>query len=607
MADRTEPDVRRRPDGGAALLRLAALVALASPASGGQEKDQAKGQAKVALPPWISGRFTPRKWEPSAAARSLSLLDDGEFDLRLVEREGKPALHLLQPGTIVNAGSYLHGSPFRPPEELVASLTPGTLGALHFEMTPAGEPYVMQPELRVETGAFVVVRTLRARFGGGGALAVLTCRDAAASADGAISASFEVAVAALDPAASRVPRLDESLYAVRRGAGSGMTRLFATNHWQQPVLSTFDVLRLDRDHLEWSGGRPRDVELIDSDRLSIPGGSGAELRPVSSDEIRFPRQPLLARNAMPIATNSNFLLHASDLGFDRLVRCSVSTLVKKQGLLEFTWRDVKADAIVPQLAVGHDVVVLDEAGETVAGAWVYARSTATADWPPPGLFAVESDAEGRARVPIRSSDDPRAAELVAFEAGGRARFGTRRGAVLDAGTGGELVVLLDRSESTALRIEPAPAQAAWAGLVLDGAAVLVPVAADGTLTLPAFARAATLELGAPWVERSCPLTLAPAAAPAAPVTIDAKLAWPLERRVRLMAASDGQPIDRAQLEEVDPPGSISVDHGTVVVDARFAGQPVRAKAVMRDFEPIDLVIPADAPRDRDLPVKRKGE
>jgi hypothetical protein len=602
MADRTEPEVRRRADRKAATILLLAMLAAAAPPSLGQVPE--KGQGKAVLPPWISGSFVPRKWEPTAAARSLALLDDGEFDLRFVERDGKPALHLLQPGTIVNAGSYLHGSAFRPPEELVASLTPGTLGALHFELTPAGEPYVMQPELRVETGSFVVVRTLRARYGGGGALAVLTCRDVAAATEGAFNASFEVAVLALDPAASRVPRLDESLYAVRRGEGSGMTRLFATGHWQQPVLSTFDVLRLDRDHLEWNGGRPRDLEFIESDRLAIPGGSGAELRPSSSDEMRFPRQPLLQRSAMPIAPNSNFLLHASDLGFDRVVRCSVSTLVKKQGLLEFTWRDVKADAIVPQTAVGHDVVVLDEAGETVAGAWVYARSTSSADWPPPGLFAVESDAEGRARVPVRTSDDPHAVELVAFEAGGRARFGTRRGAVLDAGTGGELVVLLSRAESTAVRIAPAPGQAAWAGLALDGATALLPVAADGTLTLPALARDVTLELGSPWVTQSFPLTLAPAAAPLA---IEAKLAWPLERRVRLMAASDGQPIDRAQLDEVDPEGSVSFDHGTAVADARFAGRPVRAKVMMRDFVPLELVIPADAPRDRDLPVKRKGE
>lgn len=588
MADRSDPG---------ALRWCAALFSLVLPFA------RAQAQAKPALPSWIHGPFVERKWEPTAAARSLALLDDGELDLRLIEREGKPLLHLLQPGTIVNAGSYLRGSPFLPPDERVASLTPGTLAALHLELAPSGEPYLLQPELRIETGAFVVVRTLRARFGGGGAVAVLTCRDVVVSPDGPTAAKFEVAVAALDPAASRVPRLDESLYDLRRGTSSGMTRLFATPRLHHPVYSTFDVLRLDRDHYEWSGGRPRDVELIDVDRIAVPGGSGAELRPVSSDELRFPPQPILARSMMPLATSSSFFLRASDLGFDRVLRCTVSTLVKKEGLLEFKWSDVKADVLVPQVAVGHDVVVLDEAGEPVAGAWVYARSAAPKEWPPPGLFAVESDAEGRARVPVRSGDEPRAVEVVAFEAGERARFGTRRGAVLDEGAGGECVVLLARADALPLRIAPATGQAAWAGLDLDGASMILPVAADGTFLLPALGRAATLELGRPWVAQSIDLTLAPAKAPR---TLAAQLAGPLERRVRLMA-SDGDPIDRAELDDVEPEGSISFDHGTAVAEPEFAGQAVKAKVVTRDFQPFELVIAADAPRDRDLAVKRKGE
>jgi hypothetical protein len=608
MADRTDLGARRRPIGSAAL-RLLAVALLVVPARGQEPaRDPAQGPApnQAKLPSWIGGSFVERKWEPSAAARSLALLDDGESDLRLVDHDGRASLHLLQPGTIVSGGSYLRGSPFRKPEELVASLTAGTLGALHFEIQPGGDPYLLQPELRIETGSFAVVRTLRQRQGGGGALAVLTCRDLVLPPAGTTRASFDVAVLALDPEASRVPRLDESLYATRRGTGTGLTRLFSTSHWHSPVLSTFDVLRLDRDHLEWNGGRPRDVELIDDDRLAVPDGSGAELRAVSGDEMRFPPQPVLARSAMPLASSSNFFLHASDLGFDRVVRCSVSTYSKKMGLLEFRWRDVKADAIVPPLAAGHDVVVLDEAGEPVAGAWVYARSAATGAWPPPGLFAVESDIEGRARVPIRTGDDPRAVEVVAFEAGARGRFGARRGAIVEAGTGGECVVLVDRVESTPVRIEPAPEQAAWAGLVLDGAAVLVPVAEDGTLVLPALARTATLRIGRPWVAQSIALPLVAAAA-GAPSRIAAKFAAPLERRVRLMGASDGVPIDRAQLEEIEPEGAVSFDHGTALAGAEFAGQEVRAKVVTRDFEPFELVIAADAPRDRDQPLKRRGE
>jgi hypothetical protein len=588
MADRSDPG---------ALRLCAALLALALPFA------RARAQAKPALPSWIRGPFVERRWEPTAAARSLSLLDDGEFDLRLSERDGRPLLHLLQPGTIVNAGSYLRGSPFLPPDERVASLTPGTLAALHLELAPSGEPFLLQPELKIETGAFVVVRTVRARVGGGGAIAVLTCREVVVPPDGPTWAKFEVAVAALDPAASRVPRLDESLYALRRGTSSGMTRLFATPRAHHPVYSTFDVLRLDRDHYEWSGGRPRDVELIDVDRIAVPGGSGGELRPVSSEELRFPPQPILARSMMPLAPSSSFFLHASDLGFDRVLRCTVSTLVKKEGILEFRWRDVKAEALVPQVAVGHDVVVLDEAGEPVAGAWVYARSAAPKEWPPPGLFAVESDADGRARVPVRSGDDPRAVEVVAFEAGERARSGTRRGVVLDEGSGGECVVLLARADALALKIAPPPGQAAWAGLGLDGASMLLPVAADGTLLLPALGCEATLELGRPWVGQSITLALTPAKAPRA---IEARLAWPLERRVRLMGG-DGEPIDRAELDDVDPEGAISFDHGTAVAEAEFAGETVKAKVVTRDFQPVELVIAADAPRDRDLAVKRKGE
>jgi hypothetical protein len=321
--------------------------------------------------------------------------------------------------------------------------------------------------------------------------------------------------------------------------------------------------------------------------------------------MRFPRRPLLPRNSMPIASGSNFAVHAHDLGFDRLLRCNVSTLWKKGGLLEFTWDDVKADGLVPQAATGHDVVVLDEAGEPVAGAWVYARSTASEDWPPPGLYAVESDAEGRARLPVRSGDDAKSVAVVAFEAGRRGRSGSRRGAELEPGGGGECVVLLNRVETTQLRIAPPPAQAAWAGLVLDGAAVLVAVAPDGTVVLPALARGATLELGRPWVAQSLPLELAPTGA--APIAVAAKFAAPLERAVRLMAESDGQPIDRAQLEEVEPEGALSFDHGTAVAAAEFAGRPVKAKVVTRDFERTEVTIAADAPRDRDLALKRKGD
>src|SRR5882672_12022515 len=112
-----------------ALAALPFAVAIAVAGARAQERQEAqeKGAAPAApptpaptpspapAPAWMRGQFVARKWEPTAVQRSLALLDDGELDLRLVDHDGRAFLHLLQPGTLLSAGSYLRGSPFRSP------------------------------------------------------------------------------------------------------------------------------------------------------------------------------------------------------------------------------------------------------------------------------------------------------------------------------------------------------------------------------------------------------------------------------------------------------------------------------------------------------------
>jgi hypothetical protein len=555
----------------------------------------------------VLGSFTSRQWVVSAAARSYSLLQDGELDLRLVERDGKPHLHLLQPGQMLGAGSYLRSGSFKIPGDLIDSLAPSAIASLRMAFNDLGEPHELHVDLRIETGDFTVVRTIRGADGGGGALAVLTCRDVQMRPGVPLEATFEVEVKTLAPGEFQLPRDGDDLCDQRRGDGRGHVRLFATDRFGNELAGSFDPLRLDRDHLEWCGELPRDLLFTNRQNFTIPYGADARLRPLNDEELRFPRVGLPLRRFQALASDTRFALHASGLGFDRLLRVQTTMFFGRRGLAEFDWSDVKADAVEPKAAERCDVAVLDAQGEPVRGAWVYARTKNPSDWPPPALFAAESDGDGKARVSVRLADDPRAVEVVAFEAGKRASFGTRPGARVAEGGGGECAVVLDHAASCRIAIAPPPGFRTWAGFLVDDVATLVPIGADGSLALPALGRAATLRLGRPWVEQTVPLTLTAATdAAVAPVAVAAKLARGLARSVRAMDERSGRPVDELELDEVSPAGALVVANDRIVVRAELAGQVVKAKVEAPGFEPVELEFAADAPRDRDLPMKAKA-
>lgn len=579
--------------------RVVAAVLIALPLA-----DGAPGQQGAAPPFHVQGRFESRTWTVSAAARSCSLLQDGELDLRLIERDGQPYLHLLQPGHMLGAGSYLRAGSFRIPGDLIDSLAPVALASLRMDFADTGEPHELHADLRIATGDFIVVRTIRGADGGAGALAVLTVKNVIIPPGGPTEATIEIEVKTLAPSELTLPRYSDDLCDQRRGDGKGHVRLYATDRFANELGGSFDPLRVDRDHLEWCGELPRDLQFANRQRFNFPEGADVRMRPMNEEELRFPRGGLPPKRVQPLASDTRFAIHSHGLGFDRLLRVNTTMFFGRRGLVEFDWVDVKADAVVPKAAERCDVAVLDAQGEPVRGAWVYARTKNPTDWPPPALFAAESDGEGHARVPVRLADDPRAVEVVAFEAGKRASSGTRQGARVGEGGGGECAVILDQSKTFRVAIAPPPGFRTWAGLELDDVATLVSIAPDGTLALPALGRPATLRLGRPWVEQAVALTLAaPTDAAVPPLAVAAKLARGLARSVRALDERNGEAVTDLSVDEVTPVGALVVDHDRIVVRAELAGQVVKAKVAAPGFETVDVEFAADAPRDRDLPLK----
>ncbi len=58
--------------------------------------------------------------------------------MRLIEREGKPYLHLLQPGQMLGAGSFLRAGSFRAPAAVVESLPPAQQASLRLDSNDTG-------------------------------------------------------------------------------------------------------------------------------------------------------------------------------------------------------------------------------------------------------------------------------------------------------------------------------------------------------------------------------------------------------------------------------------------------------------------------------------
>jgi hypothetical protein len=327
------------------------------------------------------------------------------------------------------------------------------------------------------------------------------------------------------------------------------------------LAGSFDPLRLDRDHLEWCGELPRDLLFTNRQNFTIPYGADARLRPLNDEELRFPRVGLPTRKFQALASDTRFALHASGLGFDRLLRVQTTMFFGRRGLAEFDWFDVKADAVEPKAAEPCDVAVLDAQGEPVRGAWVYARTKNPSDWPPPALYAAESGRRARAGAPRRRPARSRwsRSRRQARDLGAQGR--RRRG-------GGECAVILEQSKTFRVAIAPPPGFRTWAGLELDDVATLVSIAPDGTLSLPALGRPATLRIGRPWVEQAVALTLAaPTDAAVPPLAVAAKLARGLARSVRAMDERNGEAVPDVSVDEVTPAGALVVDHDRIVVRA----------------------------------------
>jgi hypothetical protein len=550
----------------------------------------AAGQEDGAAPAWLRDEFAARRVAAGAGGRSFALLEDGCLDLRVAQRGGFPALRLLQPGTILSklAGELEEGaSAFRQ----LSSLEPEELAALSLGEGPDARPCRLAQEVPLALGRVLFVRTIRAELGGGGAVARVRC-ERASKKDEPVSVELELDVLALDPAASLLPRRDEGWYLQDAGEREGVLALFPIDVYGHPSLGTLDVLRLDRDHLEWGGVLPRDLE----------SAGVRALRPIA--RARGAAAPL----------DGGGRVFAEGLGFARHLELRPRPRAPGPSELEWEWRELKADRLLD--ARPFPLLVLDAGGEPVQGAWVCARGSARSGGAgerpeQAALYCVQSDSDGRALLPVDRRDDERTIEVFAFEAGRRARFGSRRGALVEKGGGGECVVLLDRVESAEARVEPPPGFRCFVGAQLARGSFLLDLAADGTLRLPAAGESATLALGPPYVARSFDLELSPGAVH----RISGTLAAGRERRIRLVDARDGgdvldyriEPAIEAAGREERGVATASVIElpGSVLVPPELAGGKVRFRVTAPGFRPRDVEVAADAPRDQELLLERE--
>jgi len=512
----------------------------------------AAGAPVQASPPdWLRDAFESRVVVVDATRRSFGLLADGCLDLRVVHGEGRPTLHLLQPGTIFTERE--DPAEGRSAFERFAALHSVRIAALSLGLEPDGRPGPLARSAPLDGGDALFVRTLRRELGGGGAVALV--RQRGLEEPGGERRTLELHVLALDPARSRLPRHDEGWYALDAGRRSGRIELWPADPFGHPSLGSFDLLRLDRDHLEWSGLLPRGPRL-ESGRLRAAG-----------------------------------------LGFERLLDLVRSPDADPRGAEIWRFEELKADAL--GRARGCDVVVLDAGGEPVQGAWVCARRSPQAGAAAPALYSVQSDDEGRVRLPIDRRDDPAAVELLAFQGGATARFGTRRGAVAAAHAGGECVVLLDRRETTMLRVEPPPGWPCLVGAQFADGSFLLRIGADGRLALPATGDACVVELGPPWVGLRERVDLAPGAAPA----IAATLAAGRERRVRFVDAR-GRDVAGASTGQVAPAGALVALEDGVLAPPGLAGTTIRFRVAAPGFRSRDVELLPDAPRDQEIALDR---
>ncbi len=456
------------------------LAALAAPAVG-----------EGAAPPWLRDAFAARSWEVGAGGEAIALLGDGVVDLIATrEGDGGVALQLKQPGTIVAA----RGTARAPAKEDGTSSAFAEFAALDsdewlvftFDVGADGRPRPTVATARAAVGgAPLLLRTIRRCEDGGGALA----RVAARAGDAAGSVRLEFDVLALSPDLAPLPGA-EARARPPAFAAHGEALLFADEPWGHPAWGRFDAVTLDRDHPSWRVGRAAAPRVV-AQRSSAPLDAD-----VAEIAFGFERALRVTSRAIGGAAPDD--------------RAAPSLLA---------WRELKADALASDGAVGrHDLVLLEANGEAAIGAWAVARDPARASALHPALFSAQADDDGRVALPVeRRAAAMAELEVVAFVAGPRARFGRRVG--IAAPTGGECVVLLDERATTTVTLRPPPGRPSWIGLHVAGGAFLLPLAADGVVKLPALGEEAQLHLGAPYPESGHRLLLAPAAS----VTIETSL------------------------------------------------------------------------------------
>ncbi|MSR46349.1 MAG: hypothetical protein EXS13_04690 [Planctomycetes bacterium] len=422
-------------------------------------------------PAWLAEKFESRRVEVGLEPVSVSLLDDGVVDLvARCDADGLLALDLCALGTILTPRRGTPTAQRGLAHARFAALSASEWHALAFDSGDDGRPVATVANNLAVAGDERLLRTIRARDDGGGVLARLVIE----ATDARAQVAIEFELQRLSPDRAPLPGAE-----VRDlepgGARSGRVRLFPEQPWRHPTWCSFDVVTLDRDHLSWSAGRPRGIVLLAGGRLT---------RREASDEA---------------------------FGFWRSIEVAIDAGSRSEdpaAAVWLDWHERKADQLAPAGAVvRRDCTALLSNGEPAPGAWCIARDTGRACELPAAAFSVQADLEGEVGLPIEARADATAVEVIAFTAGARARFGRRLGAIAPTGSG--CILLLEERATTFVQVDPPPLRPTWIGLHVATGAFLIPLAADGTVHLPALGEEATLHLGAPYVRNEHRLRLAP--------------------------------------------------------------------------------------------------
>jgi len=542
---------------------------------------------------------TRGEWTLTRGSRSLDLDGDGRFELRWVERAGKPWLECVEPGHIARFPRVPGLGLFRhllltPPR----ALRP-------FEMREEGaEPLSLSTAVEVDRQSVVIARVIRPEEGGGGCVAslVTTAIHFGGGEDLPRVDSLEIEAewVSLERGTMPLPRLPDDYYSQRAGLRRAIERLFLHERYRHPSFCAFDSIELDRDHLEWSGTSGRDLCFLAVDSLAVLVADAGLYFPSrhprrftsqgrwrdpdllitlgeggwQSKAAQFPaldpasiELPLVLDPADP---DRRFLLWRRRGGFERWLAAKVVQIVPDQ-YCEIEWQDLKAhDLEEPRVARCREVIVVDPDGEPVPGASVIARvasrlqdlDRAKAEeqlgtlWRMDGsrrplansLWTAVSDRDGVAQVPVPVQALEQEVEWLAFQTDGHARIGRRKGVRNEPGTGGELVIVLLECTPARMHRPSVGGSRLPATLHLRDAAVRVLIPAQEEWLLPALDEQAWLWLDPPFHPEVFKVNLSPGAC----TMVDATVRTDLERRIHLVDADSGANLLRAGWRRGDP-------------------------------------------------------